>query len=136
MASYCVTLFDGLENAADIDSCFLTATKNLTVNKGSTTRIAFLLTKGEDPAVLTGFTLRGQIRPSVNSSIILLDMSTSNLLLRVVHDKSAIEMILPESFTRRVQSTYASYDIELVSAGGDVSRIVQGLITFVPEVTR
>lgn len=136
MASFCVTLFDSLENAADGDNCFATATKNFTINQGSSYRITFVLSKNGDPAILTGFTLRGQIRPSVNSNIVLLDMSSSNLLLRVNHDRSAIEMVLPETFTRRVTNTYAVYDVEMVSVGGDVSRIVQGLITFVPEVTR
>lgn len=136
MASYCVTLFDTLENPADGDSCFATSTQNFTINQGSSYRISFILYKDGDLANLTGFTLRGQIRPSASSSTVLLNMSTSNLLLKINYSKSSIEMILPESFTRRVTDAFVVYDIELIASNGDVSRIVEGLLTFVPEVTR
>jgi hypothetical protein len=132
--SYCVTLFDTIENPADGDACFITSSKNLTINKGSGYRIIFSLTKDGDSADLSGHSLRGQVRPSSSSSVVLLNMTSANLLLKI--EDSNIVMNLPESFTRRVTQNYAVYDIEILSPTSDAYKIVTGLITFIPEVTQ
>jgi hypothetical protein len=136
MASFCITLFDSIENPGDTDACFVTATKNLTINKGSSYRIKFLLSKDSNNVDLTGYSLRGQIRPSSSSSTVLLNMTSANLLLAINNSNSTIEMNLPESFTRRVTQNYGVYDIELLNNIGEASKIVTGLITFIPEVTQ
>lgn len=136
MSSFCVTVFDSIENASQSEACFATTTKNLTINKGSSYRIEFLLSKDGNRVNLTGYSVRGQIRPSSSSSVVLLNMNSANLLLTVDNSNSTIQMYLPESFTRRVSQSYAVYDIELLNNIGEVSRIVSGLITFVPEVTQ
>jgi hypothetical protein len=132
--SYCITLFDTIENPGENDACFLTSSKNLTINKGSGYRITFALSKGGIPADLSGHTLRGQIRPSSSSSSVLLNMTSANLLLKI--ENSNVIMNLPESFTRRVKENYAVFDLELLSPTSDAYKIVTGLITFVPEVTQ
>lgn len=132
--SYCITLFNTIENPGDNDSCFITSTKNLTLNKGSGYRITYNLTKNGVSVNLSGHTLRGQIRPSSTSSEVLLNMTSANLLLQI--SGSSIIMNLPESFTRRVVGAYAVYDIELIAPTSDAYKIVTGLITFVPEVTQ
>lgn len=136
MASYCITLFDTIENPSENDACFVTATKNLTINKGSGYRITFTLTKDGTDVDLTGYSLRGQIRPSSSSASVLLNMTSANLLLKIDNANSAIIMNLPESFTRRVPGSYAVYDIELLSPTSDAYKIVTGLLTFIPEVTQ
>lgn len=136
MASYCITLFDTIENPSENDACFVTATKNLTINKGSGYRITFTLTKDGSSVDLTGYSLRGQIRPSSSSTTVLLNMTSANLLLKVDNANSAIIMNLPESFTRRVPGSYGVYDIELLNPTSDAYKIVTGLLTFIPEVTQ
>lgn len=136
MASFCITLFDTIENPSENDACFVTATKNLTINKGSGYKITFSLTKDGNSVDLTGYSLRGQVRPSASSSTVLLNMTSANLLLKIDNANSSIVMNLPESFTRRVAGTYAVYDIELLNPIADATKIVTGLITFVPEVTQ
>lgn len=131
MASFCVSIFNSLENPAENDSCFVTATKNLTLNKGSSYRITYLVSKDDDAVDLTGYALRGDIRPSQNSDIILLNMSSSNLLLKIDNDNSSIIMNIPESFTRRVTQTVAVYNIELLNSNSETSKIVTGIINFV-----
>lgn len=132
MASYCITLFDTLENPAESDACFVTATKNLTINKGSSYRITFLLSKDGDPVDLAGYSLRGTIKPSSSSSTVWLNMTSANKLLKIDNSNSSIVMYLTESFTRSISSTFGVYDIELLTPSSEVSRIVTGLITFVP----
>lgn len=136
MASFCVTLFDSVDNPSENDACFVTSTKNLTINKGSGYKITFLLSKDGGSVDLTGYSLRGQIRPSASSSTVLLNMTSANLLLKTDNANSSIVMNLPESFTRRVPGIYAVYDIELLNPISDAYKIVTGLITFVPEVTQ
>ena len=106
MASYCVSLTT-IDN--QIDACFTTSTQNLTLNKGSAYRIVFKLLNNGLDVNLTGNSLRGQIRASVASSVVLLDMSSANLLLNL--GNSTVTMILPERFTRRVSQTSVVYDI-------------------------
>lgn len=136
MASYCITLFDTIENPSENDACFVTATKNLTINKGSGYRITFTLSKDGSDVDLAGYSLRGQIRPSSSSTSVLLNMTSANLLLKIDNANSAIIMNLPESFTRRVPGSYAVYDIELLNPTSDAYKIVTGLLTFIPEVTQ
>lgn len=131
MSSFCVSLFNTLENPAENDSCFVTSTKNLTLNKGSSYKITYLVSKDGDSVNFTGYSLRGQIKPSASSSTVLLDMTSANLLLKIDNENSSIIMNLPESFTRRVSSSIAVYDIELLNSNSETSKIVTGIITFV-----
>jgi hypothetical protein len=131
MASFCVTLFDTIENPIDNDACFVTATKNLTLNKGSSYKIIYSLYKDGSSVDLTGYSLRGVIKPSSTSSDIMLNLSTANLLLEINNSNSTIAMNLKESFTRRVTVASAVYDIEILNNVGDATKIITGLITFV-----
>lgn len=131
MSSFCVSVFNTLENPAENDACFVTATKNLTLNKGSSYKIIFLVSKNGDPVDLSSYSLRGDIRSSVNSDIILLSMSSSNFLLKIDTNNSSIIMNIPESFTRRVSQNVAIYNIELLNSNSETSKIVTGIITFV-----
>jgi hypothetical protein len=131
MASYCVSITT-IDN--QVDSCFVTSTQNLTLNKGSAYRIVFKLLNNGSNVDLTGHSLRGQIRPSVASSAVLLEMSSANLLLNL--GNSAVTMILPERFTRRVSQTSVVYDIELLNTLAESSKIITGTMIFIPEVTR
>jgi hypothetical protein len=63
-------------------------------------------------------------------------MNSANLLIKSEPTTGRFTVFLPESFTRRVSGSYAVYDIEMIDGLGDVSKIVQGLITFVSEVTQ
>ena len=131
MASYCVSITT-IDN--QIDACFITSTQNLTLNKGSAYRIVFKLLNNGLDVNLTGNSLRGQIRASVASSEVLLDMSSANLLLNL--GNSSVTMILPERFTRRVSQTSVVYDIELLNTLAESSKIITGTMIFIPEVTR
>lgn len=131
MSSFCVSIFNTLENPAENDSCFITATKNLTLNKGSSYKIIFLVSKDGDSVDLGSYSLRGDIRASSNSNTTLLNMSTSNLLLKIDNNNSSIIMNIPEIFTRRVSHNVAVYNIELLNSNSETSKIVTGIITFI-----
>lgn len=130
MASFCITLFDTIDNPAENDACFLTAVKNLTINKGSGYKINFTISKDSSPVNLIGYALRGQIKSSATSSEVLLNMTSANLLLQINNETSTISMTIPESFTRRVSQVFAVYDIELLNSTEDAFKIISGIITF------
>jgi len=134
--SFCVTIFDTIEDPTENDACFVVSANNLTINKGSAYKIIYNVTKNGLAANLNGYSLRGQIRSSASSNIVLLNMTSANLLLQVDTANSALVMNLPESFTRRVVGSFAYYDIELINPQAQAAKVAQGLITFVPEVTR
>lgn len=131
MASFCVTLFDSIENPAEDDACFICATRNLTISKGSSYKIIYLLSKDGSNVNLSGYTLRGVVKPSSSSNDVLLNLSSANLLLEINNTNSQIFMYLKESFTRRLSSSSVVYDIEIINSTGDASKIVTGLITII-----
>lgn len=131
MASFCVTLFDSIENPAEDDACFICATRNLTISRGSSYKIIYLLSKDGSNVNLSGYTLRGVVKPSSSSNDVLLNLSSANLLLEINNTNSQIFMYLKESFTRRLSSSSVVYDIEIINSTGDVSKIVTGLITII-----
>lgn len=130
--AFCVTLFDTIVDSSN-DACFATATHNLTINKGSSYKIIYKLSKNNLPVNLTGYSLSGAIKPSISSDITLLEMNSGNLLLNIDNDNSQIIMVLKESFTRRVSQSLGIYYIELINPLAEVSKIVSGTMTFVPE---
>jgi hypothetical protein len=131
MASFCITLFDTIENPAENDSCFLAATKDLTLNKDSSYKITFLLSKNENDVNLTGYSLRGQIKKSITSDEIALNMTSANQLLEIDNSQSTIIMYIPEKFTRRISSPFYYYEVYLLNPLSETSKILRGLITFV-----
>jgi hypothetical protein len=131
MASFCVTLFDSIENPAENDACFICATRNFTISRGSSYKIIYLLSKDGSNVNLNGYSLRGSIKASSTSSDVLLSLSSSNLLLEINNTNSQIFMYLKENFTRRIQSSSVVYDIEIINSIGDTSKIVTGLITII-----
>ena len=131
MSSFCVTLFDTVENPGENDACFLASTKDLTLNKESSYKITFLLSKNENNVNLIGYSLRGRIRRSSTSQEILLNMTSANQLLEIDNSQSAIIMYIPESFTRRVVDPFHYYEVYLLNSLSETSKILQGLITFV-----
>lgn len=85
---------------------------------------------------LSGYTGRMQVRADVESSDTILSLTTSNggLTLGGVAGTVLITVSATESATLTA-GDYV-YDLELVSAGGTVTRLVQGQFTVRPEVTR
>lgn len=131
MASFCVTLFDTIQNPAENDACFLTTNQNLTLSRDSFYRITFLLSKNNQNVSLLGYSLRGSIRESASSTENLLTLTSANKLLASDDSSSSIVMFIPESFTSRVKQSFAYYEITLLNPLSQASKIIQGLITFV-----
>lgn len=133
--SYCITEFNAVSNPTVSDTCFATAVRNLTLNKGSTFGISFVLTKDDELADLTGYTVRSAIKASYNAVDNLVYMSTANQMISIDYSSSTISIVIPEKITRRIPGGTGVYDIELISSTGQTTQIIKGTMTFNAQVT-
>lgn len=78
-------------------------------------------------------TARMQVRPTVESSTIIISLTTENGRITLADNKITLS-ITADDTTILVQGTY-KYDLEIVT-GSDVVRLIQGDFKVSPEVTR
>lgn len=108
------------------------ATKaNLVIDQGSTFSTDLSLTdENGDPLVLTGYTANSQIRKwytsSNTSAVFSVSIDTNNAI---------ITLGLTANQTSNLVAGRYVYDVEL-NDGAEVSRIVEGVVTVTPQVTR
>lgn len=84
---------------------------------------------------LTGFTGRMQIRKSINSPV-LIELTTANGRITLTPLTGGILLALSAADTAALDFTTGVYDLELTSAAGAVTRILQGDVELSKEVTR
>lgn len=106
------------------------ATKaNLVIDQGSTFASSIdILDENDEPVVLTNYSARGQIRKhftSTNSVSFTTTMSNGSLVISLTANQTG----------NLVSGRYV-YDIELIDPVGTVLRILEGIVTITPEVTR
>lgn len=83
---------------------------------------------------LTGFTARMEVRPSASSSKVLDLLTTENGRIEIAG--SDITLIWPHEVTELLPEGAWVYDLELVSAGGEVTRALGGRLLVSKEVTK
>lgn len=106
------------------------ATKaNMVIDQGSTFATAIEIIDDNDEAViLTGFTARGQIRKHYSSS-------NSVSFTTTLANGSLVISLTANQTSNMVAGRYV-YDIELIDPANTVLRILEGIVTVTPEVTR
>ena len=85
---------------------------------------------------LTGFTARAQIRPSAASATTTLSLTTENTRITLGGTAGTITLNISATDTAALTAGRYVYDLELVSAGGIVTRLLQGVVTVSANVTR
>ena len=109
------------------------ATKaNLVIDQGTDYSTVVNVTDDDDnPINLTGYTGRGQIRKHYTSSnAVSFSVSVSNAEL------GQLTLALTATQTSNMAASRYVYDVEVVSSANIVSRIIEGIVTITPEVTR
>ena len=105
---------------------------NLAIDQGSNTNVTILVTDATGSARnLVGYTSRSQLKRSY--------FSTTNTTFTVsISDPSSGEIVLSLTADQTANLKYGRYvyDVELVSNTGSVERIIEGIITVYPEVTK
>jgi hypothetical protein len=77
-----------------------------------------------------------QARTSAISGTVVLDLTTANSKITLGGTAGTITLTLSAAETAAITQSSLAYDLELVSAGGVVTRLVEGQIVLTPEVTR
>lgn len=92
-----------------------------------------------DPATavnLTGYTGRMQVRAAVGSPTTIVELTTSNGRMTLGGAAGTITLAITASDTAALAPGQYVYDMEMVSSGGEVTRLLEGRATVSAEVTR
>lgn len=110
----------------------MAAVSNLSIDQGTTYTVTIGVTDATGSARnLTGYTGRAQLRRSYYTN--------SNVSFTVAINnpgEGEIELSLTATQTSNLKAGRYVYDVELVSNTSTVERVVEGIVTIYPEVTK
>ena len=110
----------------------------LTIIQGATLRDVTTWTAGT-PAVavdLTGCTARMQIRATVDSTEVLVSLTTENGGIILGGTAGTVTIYMNDTATAAITWRAGVYDLEILFGSGDVRRLLYGGVGVSPEVTR
>jgi hypothetical protein len=110
----------------------MAAKANIILDQG-TTFITYLALTNTDGTVLdlTGYTARGQIRKWYTSN----SYTTFTITITQPTD-GYINLALTANTTANMEPGRYVYDIEAVDGAGAITRVIEGIVTVTPEVTK
>lgn len=104
---------------------------NLVIDQGSSFSATIDVTNIDGTVYnLTGFTVAAQMRKNYTSSVAVTFSATHN------GAGGAITLSLLPTITATTEPGRYLYDVEIKSAGGSITRIVEGIVTVTPGMTR
>jgi hypothetical protein len=92
-----------------------------------------------DPATLvnlTNYTGRMQVRSTIGAPTVVVELTTSNGRMTLGGALGTIALAITPSDTAALAPGQYVYDMEMVSSGGEVTRLLEGRATVSAEVTR
>lgn len=114
----------------------IAGTYKITCDQGATFERVFTIKDGNgDPLNLTGYTARMQVRPEIDSDEVLVELTTQNGRIALGGAEGTIALSLDAATTAEIDKD-GVYDLEIISAGGEVHRVLKGRFVLDPEVTR
>jgi hypothetical protein len=108
---------------------------NITAEQGSTFVLDFTVSTDGSPWNLSTYSARMQVRAFTSSTDKLLDLSEA-LGDIVLNASGRVVITVSASRMAGVVEGKHYYDVELVSAGNEVTRILEGRFVVRPEVSR
>jgi len=109
--------------------------KNVLVYQGTTLMLEFMWDVPGYP-LEAGCIVNMQIRPTIQSDIVICEASTTNNKIFIHVIEKLIEIRIPAEETAEFSFDKAAYDIEIEFPNGVVFRPVQGSMSLSLEVTR
>ena len=104
---------------------------NLIIDQGTTYSTSIDITDDNDmPVDLTGYTGSAQIRKHYSSS------NSTPFAVSIDAADGVVSLGLTSTQTGALTAGRFVYDVELTNTSGVVSRIVEGIVTVTPQVTR
>ena len=113
------------------------ASHDLTIPAGATYSQTINWKTGSPAAFVntTGFAARMQLRTSYSAATASLELTTANGRISLTN-AGVITLSLSATETAALAARRNVYDLEMVSCGGQVTRVLEGVVTVSPEVTR
>ena len=109
----------------------------LTVEQGATLSLVITYKDSSCSAInLSGFTARMQLRDEIESSSTVLSLTTENGRIALGGANGTVTLTVAATDTANLTAGDGVYDLELVSGGGVVTRLIEGAYSIVREVTR
>lgn len=113
----------------------MTAVHNFRIGRGETFATVITWKNNDVPVNLTGYTARMQLRREYSSSSPALSL-TSGSGLTLGGSAGTVTISINAATTADLVADKYVYDLELVSSGGVVKRLLEGQIKLTPSVTR
>lgn len=114
----------------------MAANHNFKIDQGSDTSIIFVLKNKETPLNLTGYSAAMQLRYAAYSEEALDTLTSDNGRLTIEPELGKVTAKFPNSVTEGFKPGSMVYDLELTSGDGEVTRIIEGRVNVIAEVTR
>ena len=113
------------------------ASQDLAIPQGATWSQVINWKTGSPAAAVntTGYTARMQLRTSHSASSASLELTTTNGRISL-NSSGVITLSLTATQTAALAAGRYVYDLELVSSGGQVTRLLEGVVAVSSEVTR
>lgn len=110
---------------------------DITINQGATFELTITWKDSAGTAInLTGYSARMQVRETYASTSTVVSL-TNGSGITLGGAAGTIAISISATTTAALTAPFSGvYDLELVSAGGVVTRLLQGAATVTPEVTR
>lgn len=113
---------------------------NITCQQGATLQRQLTWTdSARDAYNLTGYTARMQVRANTSSNTVIIALSTtagSGGTITLGGTAGTVDLLIPAANTTTLTAGQYVYDLELVSGGGVVTRLIEGNFKVTAEVTR
>ena len=109
---------------------------NMVCPQGSTFNQELTYSIDSVPVNLTGYSARMKVKEKYSSATSKLDLNTSNGKITLGGITGTIIINVSASETEDVPAKEYVYDLELVSSGNVVTRLIEGKFIVTPEVTR
>lgn len=115
----------------------MAAILDLTIEQGATFTLDISVTDDAGAVRdLTGYTARMSIKRDAREAAALLELTTANGRILITAATGLVQLVLTASETSAITTwTRGVYDLELVSAGGAVTRLCEGAVTLAANVT-
>ena len=111
-------------------------TLNFTIEQGATFNLLLTWEIDGTPVNITNWTARLAARVDVEDSEVILSLTTTNGGITLGGEAGTISLNQTATQTALLPAGTYVYDLELISAVGAVTRLVQGELNVSPEVTR
>ncbi len=115
----------------------MAANYDITIEQGATFQLNLIWKDSAGvPIDLTGYTAKMQVRQRYASDDAVLSLSTTAGTIVLGGVAGTINITGPAADTAAITIKQGVYDVELTSAGGIVTRLIEGCVAISPEVTR